>query len=113
MSCSFEIDSHGGERFQIDVLDVGRRRFQNHLHLVMLFEAIGIFAVAPVGGTARRFDIGDLVWFGTEHAKKRFRMHGAGADFNIVRLLQHAASLPPEIQQRLDEVLKFNMNSTF
>ena len=59
------------------------------------------FAEAGVG--ALIFDPTDLP--GASSQTRAAFVYGAGADFNVVRLLQHAASLSPEVQQRLDEVL--------
>ncbi len=72
----------------------------------MLIEAVGILAVSAVGGTARGLHVGDTVGLGAEDAEKSFRRHGAGADFDIERLLQDAALASPELLQFEDEFLK-------
>src|SRR5215469_10655086 len=72
----------------------------------MLVEAIGIFAVASVGRPTRRLDVSDAVRGRTEDAKKGFGMHGASADFDVVRLVENAALLVPEVRELQDEVLK-------
>ena len=90
---------------EVKVLNVGRRRLEDDLILHVLEEAIGILAVAAVGRTTRGLNITDAVRFGAEHPEKRFRRHGSGANFHIVRLLQHATVAGPEILQTEYEFL--------
>jgi len=72
----------------------------------MFKEPIRIFAIATVGGPTRRLNIGDAVWLRSQNPEKCLRMHGARADLNIVRLLNHAASIAPILLQLKDEILK-------
>src|SRR6266849_8991301 len=72
----------------------------------MLVEAIGIFAIATVGGPTTRLHVPDAIGIGAQYAKKRFRMHGAGPDFHVVRLLENAALLHPELGELQDQVLE-------
>ena len=44
--------------------------------------------------------------FWAEHAQKRFRRHGAGADFDVIRLLQHTSALSPEALKAKEQFLK-------
>ena len=92
-----KIDTDGGEALQIDVLDIGRRRFEDQLKLGVLVQAIGIFAVATVGGPTTRLNVGDTVWIRAENAEKGFWVHGTRADFNVVGLLENATLLYPEV----------------
>jgi hypothetical protein len=73
---------------------------------MMLEEAVGIFAIPSVGGPTRRLHVHDAIGFWPEHAKKGFGMHRPCPDFDIVRLLDHAASISPIFLQLKDEVLK-------
>ena len=82
-----EIDADGFEAAQILIDHVVGRRLQDHLQLLVLVQAIGIFAVTAVGGTAAGLHVRDAIWLGPEHAQKRFGAHGARADFHVVRLL--------------------------
>jgi hypothetical protein len=41
-----------------------------------------------------------------EHAEKRLRVHGAGPDLDVERLLQDAAARGPELLQLQDQTLK-------
>jgi hypothetical protein len=63
----------------------------------VLIEAVGIFAVATVGGTAAGLNEGYTIWIGPEDSEEGFRMHGAGADFNVIGLLQYASLLHPKM----------------
>jgi hypothetical protein len=72
----------------------------------MLVKAVGILSIASVGGPTTRLHIPDAIGAGAEYAEKRFRMHGARADFHVVRLLEGAALLHPELRELQNEVLK-------
>jgi hypothetical protein len=89
------VDADRGERFEIELLQVLRRRLHDHLELVIVLQAIGVLAVAPILGTARGLHIGRLPGFRAERAQGRGGMKSAGADFHVVRLQDHAALLGP------------------
>src|SRR6266849_4651875 len=72
----------------------------------MLVEAIGIFAIATVGGPTTRLHVPDAIGIGAQYAKKRFRIHGAGPHFHVVRLLEDAALLHPKLGELQDQVLE-------
>jgi hypothetical protein len=74
--------------------------------LVVLEQAIGIFAIATVGGPTRRLDVNNLVRLGTQNAKERFRVHGARPDLDVIRLLDDAPKIAPILLKLKDEVLK-------
>ena len=59
----------------------------------MLEEAIRIFAVAAVGGTARRLHVCDLIPIRAEHAQECLWSHGSGAYFDVVGLLDDRSTL--------------------
>ena len=90
MSCLRKIDADGFQAAQVLLDDVGGRRLQDHLQLLVLVEAIGILAVAAVGGTAAGLHVGDAIGLRAQHAQKCLGTHGAGADFDVVRLLNDA-----------------------
>src|SRR5438067_13403630 len=46
----------------------------------------------------------------TKHAKKRLRVHRAGADLDVERLLQRAAARYPEFRQLQDQILKGHLS---
>src|SRR6267143_2967840 len=72
----------------------------------MLVEAIGILAVAAVGGPTARLDVPDAVRIRAEDAEKRLWVHRAGTDLDIVGLLEDAALLHPELRELQDQVLE-------
>ena len=98
-----QVDADGFQAAQILLDDVVGRRLQDHLQLLVLVEAIGILAVAAVGGTAAGLHIGDAVRLRAEHAQEGFGAHGAGADLDIVGLLDDAAALRPVLFQLEDD----------
>ena len=100
------IDAAGLEAVEIHLLHFVGRRLQDHLHLQVLEQAIRILAEAAVVGTPRRLHVGHAPRPRAEHAKQRFRMRGAGADFEIERLLDQAAARRPERRQFENEVLE-------
>jgi hypothetical protein len=81
-------------------------RLEDELKLGVLEEAIGIFAVAAIGRAARWLRVTDAIGLGAEHAQKGFGRHGAGADFDVIRLLNDAAAFRPETLQTEEELLK-------
>ena len=106
MSCCAEVDADRFQAAQVLLDDVVGRGLQDHLQLRVLVEAVGILAVAAVGGTAAGLHVGDAVGLRTEHAQERFRTHGAGADLHVVGLLNDAAAVGPVLLQLEDDVLK-------
>ena len=100
------IDADRGERLQIEVLQVRRRRLQDHLELVVVLQPVGVLAVAAVLGPARRLHIGRVPRLRPERAQRRRRVKGAGAHLHVVGLQDHAALLGPEALQREDQALE-------
>ena len=101
-----QVDADRAERFQVKFLNILRRRLQDHLQLLMLEEAIGIFAVTSIRRTTRRLHIGNFVRLWPQYSQESFRSHGARADLDIVWLLQHTSALRPESLQTQDQLLK-------
>ena len=87
-------------------MNVGGRWFKYHLKLMVFEETVGIFAVAAVGGAAAGLDVDHAIRLGTEDAEECFRMHRAGANFDVVGLLEYAALVGPEFFELEDEILK-------
>ena len=86
--------------------DVVGRGLEDDLELLVLVEAVGVFAIAAVGGAAAGLDVGNLIRFGTEDAEEGFGGHGAGADFEIMRFLDDDATVCPVVLEFEDSVLK-------
>ena len=106
MSCSVGAEADAAQTFQVEVLDVGRRRLHDHLQLVVVLQAVGVLAVAAVLGAARGLHVGGIPGPRAERAQRRRRVEGAGAHLHVVRLQHDAALLGPERLQRQDEVLE-------
>src|SRR6266436_6127294 len=60
----FEVDADGTQTLQIEILGINRRRFKDYLKLEMLVEAIGIFAVATVGGPTTGLHVSNAISVG-------------------------------------------------
>ena len=103
---SGRVDPEGRQARQVDVLDVGRRRLEDHLELLVLVETVRVLTVAAVGGAPGGLHVSHAPWPGTEHSKERFRMHRPGADLAVPRLMDQAAALGPEDLKREDDLLK-------
>src|SRR5579883_2386574 len=101
-----EVDSDGGEAAEVLVDDVGGGRFEDDLKLLVLVEAIGIFAVAAVGGAAAGLDVSDAVGIGAEDAEEGFGGHSAGADLDVIGFLDDAAAVGPVFFEGEDGVLE-------
>ena len=100
------LDAARLEALQVERLDLVGRGLHDHLELVVLEEAVRVLAEPPVVGPPRRLDVGDVPVARPEHAQRRLRVGGAGADLEIERLLDQAALRGPELREREDEILK-------
>jgi hypothetical protein len=100
------IDAAGLEALQIHLLHFVRRGLEDDLKLVMLEQTLRVLAEPAVGGPARGLHVRDIPMARPEHAQERLRVHRAGADLDVERLLQHAAARYPELGQLQNEALK-------
>ncbi len=100
------IDADRREAPEIEILEVGRARLEDHLILAILAQPVGVFAIAPVGRPPRRLNIGRAPRLGPERAQHGRGMKGARAHFEVVGLEQHATVPAPIMVQREDEVLE-------
>jgi hypothetical protein len=100
------VDADTFQRIQVKLLDVRWVRLHHHLKLVVMLQAVGVFAVAAIGRSTRWLHIGGIPGFGTECAQEGGGVKGAGAHFHIVGLQYHAALLGPILLQREDQILK-------
>src|SRR5581483_9585328 len=100
------------EALQVDLLHVVGRRFQHDLKLMVLEQPVRIFAEAAVGGPPRRLHVRDVPVRRPEHPQERLRVHRAGADLDVERLLQRAAARGPEFRQLQNQVLKRHRRSS-
>ena len=99
ISCSLQIDPDRAEALQVDVLHVRRATASGSLEIVSACTAgwdSRRSGRRRADGSAAR---SHAIRMRAEHAQKCFRVHGAGADFHIVWLLQHATLLHPEMRE--------------
>ena len=101
-----QIDADGFEAAHVLLDHVGGRGLQDHLKLHVLVEAIGIVAVAAIGGAAAGLHVGGAVGLRAERAQEGFRARGAGADFHVERFLNDAAALAPVLLEPEDHLLE-------
>ena len=109
-SCCAQVDADGFETAEVEIDHVGGGRLENHLQLRVLVEAVGVVAVASIGRAAAGLNVGDAVGLGAEDAQESLGAHGAGADFDVVRLLNDAAAIGPVLLQLEDNFLKCHSN---
>jgi hypothetical protein len=94
-----EVEPERAERVEIKLLHFERRRFEDHLKLIVLAEPERIVAIAPVRRPPRRLHVADAPGLRPEHAQKGRRMHRPGTDLQIERSLDDAPPLGPEVLQ--------------
>ncbi len=101
-----QIDAARLQTLQIQILHVVGRRLEDDLELVMLEQPVGVLAETAVGRPARRLDVGDVPGLRAEHAEERLRVHGAGAELDVERLLDEAALRGPVVRQLQNQILE-------
>jgi hypothetical protein len=100
------IDSQGDEASQVEVLDVGRGGFQDHLELVMLVEPVRVLAVAPVARPPGRLHVGDPPGIRAEDAEERLGMHRPRPHLGIPGLVDETPALGPVALEGGDHLLE-------
>ena len=99
----FQVKAQGFERAQIQIQNVGWRRFQHHLVLVVMLKSIGVLAITAVFRTAAGLHIGRLPWLGANGAQKSGGVRSACTHFHVIGLQQRAAlSVPIGLQFQND-----------
>ena len=100
------VQANGGKRPQVELLGVDRRGLNEHLELIVVLHAVGVLAVAAVGGTAARLRIAGAPLGGTERAQRGRGMEGTGTDLGVIGLHNDAALLAPVLLEAQDDVLE-------
>src|SRR5580704_9785502 len=101
-----KVNADGSETAEVLIDDIGGRGLEDDLQLRVLVEAIGIVAIAAVGWPSAGLDVGDAVRLGSKNAQKSLGAHGAGADFDVIRLLNDAAAFGPILFEVEDDLLE-------
>ena len=100
------VQTDSGKRPQVKLLGVDRRGLDEHLELIVVLHAVGVLAVAAVGGTAARLRIAGAPLGGTERAQRGRGMEGTGTDLGVIGLHNDAALLAPVLLEAQDDVLE-------
>jgi hypothetical protein len=100
-----QIDAARLETLQVEILHVVGRGLENHLELVVLEEPVRVLPKPPVGGPPRRLDVRDVPGLRAEHAQECLRMHRAGAELDVQRLLDQTPLRGPVVRQFQNQIL--------
>ena len=100
------VQANGGQRTQVELLGIDRRGLDEHLELIVVLHAVGVLAVAAVGGTAAGLRIAGAPLGGTERAQRGRGMEGTGTDLGVIGLHNDAALLAPVLLEAQDDVLE-------
>jgi hypothetical protein len=99
----FQVQAQRLQRAKVEVEDVFRRRFQHHLVLVIVLQAVRVFAVAAI---LRAAHVGGAPRLRSDRAQEGAGVEGACADFHVVGLEQGATLLVPVGLQSQDDLLE-------
>ena len=91
---------------EVKLLDIVGRRLQNHLKLIIMLKAVGVFAIAPIRWSARGLHIGRIPWLRPKRAQNRGRMKRARTHFHVIGLQYHTALIGPILLQAQYQVLE-------
>ena len=94
------------QRAQVQFLEVVRVRLQDDLELVVVLQAVRVFAVAAVSRATTGLHVSGVPGFRADGAQKRGSVESAGAYFHIVGLKYHATLLGPVLLEGEDQVLE-------
>ncbi len=100
------INADMAQRLKVQLLNVVGIGLEHHLKLIVVLQAVGVVAVAAIGGTARRLHIGGVPGLRADGSQEGGSVKGACTHFHVVGLQHHAALLGPEALQGKDQVLK-------
>lgn len=88
------------------LLEVGRVWLEHYLELVVVLQAVWVFAIPPVGRATARLHVGGVPGLWADGAQERGGMESAGAYFHIVGLKHHTTLSCPVVLQGEDQVLE-------
>ncbi len=100
------IEPQGFQAVEIEFLNILGRGLEDHLVLIVVLQAVGVLAVAPVGGPAAGLHIGHVPGLRPQDPQQGGGVEGAGPHLDIVRLLDDTAPLRPEALQGHQQFLK-------
>jgi hypothetical protein len=94
------------KRVEIQLLDIVRRRFQHDLKLIVVLQAIRVFAVAAIRRTAAGLHIGGIPSFRSDGAQKSGGVKSARAHLHVQRLQHDTATAGPVLLQGENQPLE-------
>ena len=100
------VEAQSAQASEVEIEEVGRRGFDHHLELVVVLQPERVVAVAAVGRAARGLHVGRAPGLGPDRAQEGRGVEGAGPDFHVIGLQDHAAALRPVALQREDQLLE-------
>ena len=100
------VDADRAQRAEVQLDQVGRRRLDRHLVLVVVLQAERVVAVATVGRPARGLHVRGAPGLGPDRAQERGGVERARTDLHVVGLEDDAAPLGPIALQCEQEVLE-------
>ena len=100
------VEPDGLEAVQIELLDILGRGLHDHLVLVIVLQAVGVFAVAAVGGAPARLHVGHVPGLRPQGPEQGGGIEGAGPHLDIVGLPDEATLIRPEALQGHEQFLK-------
>jgi hypothetical protein len=89
------VDPEALERIQVELLDVHGRGLHDDLVLVVMLEPVGVLPVTAVGWPPGGLYVGHIPGLGAQGAQKGRRVEGAGADLEVIGLLEDATLVGP------------------
>src|SRR5680860_110197 len=95
-----------GEALEIQILRIRRSRFQHHLILEVMLEAIRIISVSAIGWSSTGFNIRRAPRLRSNRAKKSCRIKRPSPFFSVIRLSQNAVVGFPKLMKGENNVLK-------
>ena len=84
------------QALDVELLHIRGRGLQDDLVLKVFAQTERVVAVASVRGAPRGLDVGHAPGLGAQDAQESVGVHGARADFQVERLLDHAPLRRPE-----------------
>ena len=100
------LNAKGLQGGEVGLLNAIGRWLDQHLVLEVVLGAVGVIAVAAVGGTSAGLRVGHGPGFRTDGPQHRVRTHGARPLFRVIGLQQQAALVSPEAVEGADDVLE-------
>ena len=100
------VDADGLQRAEIEILQIGRRGFDEHLILIVMLQSVGVLAIAPVGGPPRGLHIGRGPGARPQRAQRGGGVKGARAHLHVVGLQDGTAAPGPVGLKPQDDLLK-------